>query len=52
MHPIAPYLKNLPRNYRDCEHNAMQAFPQEKISHYTIGISNETPIINDTSSDS
>ena len=27
----------LPDNDRVCDHNAMLAFPQEKISHYTTG---------------
>ena len=26
-----------PGNDRACDHNAMWAFPQEKISHYTTG---------------
>ena len=54
MHPIQIFLKNflegtyprihhsppLPRsdNDRVCDHNAMLAFPQEKISHYTTGL--------------
>ena len=31
-HPPPP-----PGNNRVCDHNAMSAFPQEKISHYTTG---------------
>ena len=37
-----PPLKD---NHRVCDHNAMLAFPQEQISHYTTGSGACSPII-------
>ena len=34
-----------PDNDRVCDHNAMLAFPQEKISHYTTARSKEIQLV-------